>query len=121
MGPGNLTDQEGKPAAPVHALVLIAIESALAAKGLTALVGTERGMHDARPRPRATLRRIPGRPTGIRTSLTVGVSRRAGGRRERAGLSVEQIHTEYGHDQLEVSLARPLPSPRPTPSRRPAS
>ncbi len=28
---------------------------------------------------------------------------------ERAGLPVEQIHTEYGHDQLEVSLAPTTP------------
>jgi glutamine synthetase len=28
---------------------------------------------------------------------------------ERAGLSIEQIHTEYGHDQLEMSLAPTTP------------
>ena len=48
----------------------------------------------------------PWSPYGIRTSLDrsaflVDLATTA----ERAGLSVEQIHTEYGHDQLEVSLA----------------
>lgn len=48
----------------------------------------------------------PWSPYGIRTSLDrsaflvdlIGAA-------ERAGLAVEQLHTEYGHDQLEMSLA----------------
>jgi glutamine synthetase len=52
----------------------------------------------------------PWSPYGIRTSLDrsaflVDLASTA----ERAGLSVEQIHTEYGHDQLEVSLAPTTP------------
>jgi glutamine synthetase len=52
----------------------------------------------------------PWSPYGIRTSLErsaflVDLATSA----ERAGLSVEQIHTEYGHDQIEVSLAPDTP------------
>jgi glutamine synthetase len=52
----------------------------------------------------------PWSPYGIRPSL----DRSAflvdlAGTAERAGLSVEQLHTEYGHDQLEVSLAPDTP------------
>jgi glutamine synthetase len=52
----------------------------------------------------------PWSPYGIRTSL----ERSAflvdlAGAAERAGLSIEQIHTEYGHDQIEVSLAPDTP------------
>ena len=54
----------------------------------------------------------PWSPYGMRTSLDrsaflVDLAVAA----ERAGLSIEQIHTEYGHDQLEVSLAPTTPSP----------
>ncbi len=52
----------------------------------------------------------PWSPYGVRTSLDrsaflVDLAEAA----ERAGLPVEQIHTEYGHDQLEVSLAPSTP------------
>ncbi|BCI50991.1 hypothetical protein NIIDNTM18_02690 [Mycolicibacterium litorale] len=48
----------------------------------------------------------PWSPYGIRTSLDrsaflVDLMTAA----EKAGLAVEQLHTEYGHDQLEMSLA----------------
>ena len=52
----------------------------------------------------------PWSPYSVRTSLDrsaflVDLAEAA----ERAGLPVEQIHTEYGHDQLEVSLAPSTP------------
>jgi glutamine synthetase len=52
----------------------------------------------------------PWSPYGIRTSLErsaflVDLATSA----ERAGLGIEQIHTEYGHDQIEVSLAPDTP------------
>ena len=61
---------------------------------------------DGRPRDRTE----PWSPYGVRTSLDrsaflVDLAAAA----ERAQLPVEQIHTEYGHDQIEVSLAPDTP------------
>jgi glutamine synthetase len=107
--PGNLTDQEGKPAALCTRSLLIAIESALAAKGLTALVGTELECTMLAP-DAGHASPDPWSPYGIRTSLDRSAFLvELAGAAERAGLSVEQIHTEYGHDQLEVSLAPTTP------------
>ena len=107
--PGNLTEQSG-PSAPLCLRSLLArAERAAADRGLTALVGAELEctMLAVDGGPATT---EPWSPYGIRTSLDrsaflvdLAVST------EAAGLSVEQIHTEYGHDQLEVSLAPTTP------------
>ncbi|TQR87140.1 glutamine synthetase [Mycobacterium hodleri] len=103
--PGNLTDQAGDPAPLCVRSLLARTERAAADRGLTALVGAELECTMIAPDggPAST---GPWSPYGIRTSLEhsaflVDLATTA----DRAGLSIEQIHTEYGHDQLEVSLA----------------
>lgn len=107
--PGNLTDQAGDPAPLCTRDALARAERAAADRGLTALVGAELEATMLAPDggPAST---GPWSPYGIRTSLDhsaflVDLATTA----ERAGLSIEQIHTEYGHDQLEVSLAPTTP------------
>jgi glutamine synthetase len=107
--PGNLTNQDGSPAPLCARSLLARAEASAAAAGLTALVGAELEctMLAADGSPAST---DPWSPYGIRTSLDrsaflVDLAATA----ERAGLSIEQIHTEYGHDQLEVSLAPTTP------------
>ncbi|MCV7227980.1 glutamine synthetase family protein [Mycolicibacterium komossense] len=107
--PGNLTDQAGDPAPLCLRSLLQAAENAAAARGLTVRVGAELECTMLAPdgSPAST---EPWSPYGIRTSLDrsaflVDLAATA----ERAGLRVEQIHTEYGHDQLEVSLAPTTP------------
>ncbi|HYO02470.1 MAG TPA: glutamine synthetase family protein [Mycobacterium sp.] len=107
--PGNLTDQGGDPAPLCLRSLLVRAERAAADRGLTALIGAELECTMVAPDggPAST---GPWSPYGIRTSLDrsaflVDLATTA----ERAGLSVEQIHTEYGHDQLEVSLAPDTP------------
>jgi glutamine synthetase len=106
---GDLTDQGGDAAALCTRSLLKDIESTLSAKGLTAMVGTELEctMLSADAGHASA---DPWSPYGVRTSLDrsaflVDLAAAA----ERAGLPVEQIHTEYGHDQLEVSLAPDSP------------
>lgn len=103
--PGNLTDQAGEPAPLCVRSLLARTERAAADRGLTALVGAELECTMIAPDggPAST---GPWSPYGIRTSLEhsaflVDLATTA----DRAGLAIEQIHTEYGHDQLEVSLA----------------
>jgi glutamine synthetase len=107
--PGNLTEQSGEPVALCLRSQLARTERAAADRGLTALVGAELEctMVASDGSPATT---DPWSPYGIRTSLDrsaflVDLAASA----ERAGLDVEQIHTEYGHDQLEVSLAPMTP------------
>jgi glutamine synthetase len=107
--PGDLTDQAGDPAPLCVRSLLARTAQAAADRGLTALVGAELECTMIAPDggPAST---EPWSPYGIRTSLDrsaflVDLASTA----ERAGLSVEQIHTEYGHDQLEVSLAPTTP------------
>jgi glutamine synthetase len=107
--PGDLTDQQGGAASLCTRSLLKNIESVLAAKGLTALVGAELECTMLSP-DAGHASPDPWSPYGIRTSLDrsaflVDLTVAA----ERAGLPVEQIHTEYGHDQLEVSLAPATP------------
>jgi len=108
--PGNLTDQAGDPAPLCVRSLLHRTERAAADRGLTALVGAELECTMIAPDggPAST---GPWSPYGIRTSLEhsaflVDLATTA----DRAGLSIEQIHTEYGHDQLEVSLAPTTPA-----------
>ena len=107
--PGDLTDQQGGAADLCTRSLLKGIESALSAKGLTAMMGVELEctMLSADAGHAST---DPWSPYGVRTSLDrsaflVDLAETA----ECAGLPVEQIHTEYGHDQLEVSLAPSTP------------
>jgi glutamine synthetase len=89
--------------------LLARTERGLADRGLTALLGAELECTMlASDGGRATTE--PWSPYGIRTSLDrsaflVDLATSA----ERAGLRIEQLHTEYGHDQLEMSLAPETP------------
>jgi glutamine synthetase len=107
--PGDLQDQDGSPAPLCVRSLLARTEQAVTDRGLSARVGAELectllgldGDHASAE---------PWSPYGMRTSLDrsaflVDLAVAA----ERAGLSIEQIHTEYGHDQLEVSLAPTTP------------
>jgi glutamine synthetase len=107
--PGNLHDQQGDPAPLCVRTLLARTEQAVADRGFTARVGAELectmlaldGNHASAE---------PWSPYGVRTSLDrsaflVDLALAA----DRAGLDIEQIHTEYGHDQLEVSLAPTTP------------
>ncbi|MBO0678441.1 glutamine synthetase [Mycolicibacterium sp. S2-37] len=103
--PGDLHDQYGSPAALCTRSLLARTERLAAERGLQVRVGGELECTmlatDAGP---ATTE--PWSPYGIRTSLDrsaflVDLMTAA----QRAGLAVEQLHTEYGHDQLEMSLA----------------
>jgi glutamine synthetase len=107
--PGDLHDQHGSPAPLCVRSLLARTEQAVAERGLTPRVGAELectmlaldGSHASAD---------PWTPYGVRTSLDrsaflVDLAVAA----ERAGLGIEQIHTEYGHDQLEVSLAPTTP------------
>ncbi|KKF02407.1 glutamine synthetase family protein [Mycolicibacterium obuense] len=107
--PGVLADQYGEPAVLCTRTRLAVAERAAADRGLAVKMGAELECTmlaaDAGP---ATSE--PWSPYGIRTSLDrsaflVDLATSA----ERAGLSVEQLHTEYGHDQLEMSLAPDTP------------
>lgn len=107
--PGNLTDQAGDSAPMCVRSLLARAEHKAAERGLTVMVGAELECTMIAPDggPATT---DPWSPYGIRTSLDrsaflVDLATTA----EGAGLSVEQIHTEYGHDQLEVSLAPTTP------------
>lgn len=103
--PGDLNDQHGDPAALCVRSLLAGVERRAADLGLRVLLGAELEctMLAADGGPATT---DPWSPYGIRTSLDrsaflVDLMAAA----ERAGLAVEQLHTEYGHDQLEMSLA----------------
>ena len=107
--PGDLTNQDGTADALCTRSLLASVESALRAKGLTALVGAELEATMLSPDVGHATNE-PWSPYGVRTSLDrsaflVDLAAAA----ERAQLPVEQIHTEYGHDQIEVSLAPDTP------------
>jgi glutamine synthetase len=107
--PGDLDDQQGVPAPLCVRSLLARTERGLTDRGLTALLGAELECTMLAPDggPATT---EPWSPYGIRTSLDrsaflVDLATSA----ERAGLRIEQLHTEYGHDQLEMSLAPETP------------
>jgi glutamine synthetase len=107
--PGALDDQQGVPAPLCVRSLLARTERGLTDRGLTALLGAELECTMLAPDggPATT---EPWSPYGIRTSLDrsaflVDLATSA----ERAGLRIEQLHTEYGHDQLEMSLAPETP------------
>ncbi|WP_422742936.1 glutamine synthetase [Mycobacterium sp. WMMD1722] len=103
--PGDLHDQYGTPAPLCPRSLLARTERLADQRGLSVRLGGELEctMLAADAGPATT---EPWSPYGIRTSLDrsaflVDLMTAA----ERAGLAVEQLHTEYGHDQLEMSLA----------------
>lgn len=107
--PGSLHDQYGEPAPLCTRTLLARYERAAADRGLDVRMGAELEctMLAADGGPATT---APWSPYGIRTSLDrsaflVDLAATA----ERAGLPIEQLHTEYGHDQLEISLAPDTP------------
>jgi glutamine synthetase len=107
--PGDLHDQEGSPAPLCVRTLLAGTEQTVTERGLTARVGAELectmlGLDSNHASAE------PWSPYGVRTSLDrsaflVDLAVTA----ERAGLSIDQLHTEYGHDQLEISLAPTTP------------
>lgn len=107
--PGTLNDQQGVPAPLCVRSVLARTERAAADRGLDVLLGAELECTMLAPDGSEATTDMWA-PYGIRTSLDrsaflVDLATTA----ERAGLEIEQIHTEYGHDQLEVSLAPDKP------------
>ena len=109
--PGSLDRPAGRPGPLCTRSLLKGVESGMRRKGLTGRRRRTR-VHDAVGATPATRPPIRGRRTACAPRWTGrrswSTSRSAA---ERAGLPVEQIHTEYGHDQLEVSLAPTTPSP----------
>ncbi|MGV9799145.1 glutamine synthetase family protein [Mycobacterium sp. NPDC003449] len=107
--PGSLYDQQGDPAPLCTRSLLAAGERSAAARGLTVLVGAELECTLLAP-DGGHASAEPWSPYGMRTSLDrsgflVDLMAAA----DRAGLGVEQLHTEYGHDQFEISLAPTTP------------
>lgn len=107
--PGDLHDQQGSPAPLCVRTLLARTEQAAADIGLVPLVGAELECTMLAP-DGSHASAEPWSPYGMRTSLDrsaflVDLTVAA----ERAGLSIEQLHTEYGHDQIEISLAPTTP------------
>jgi len=108
VAPGELHHQDGEPSAMCARAVLRRAVAAAARAGLTARVGAELECTLLGPdAEHATGPTAHGwAPYGLRSSLEhsaflVDLVRAA----ERAGLRVEQLHMEFGQDQLEISLA----------------
>lgn len=104
--PGDLCTQDGQPSPMCGRAVLRRVVAEAAREGLTARVGAELECTLLDPDGGHATPRGGWAPYGLRTSLEqapflVDLLESA----ERAGLGVEQVHMEYGHDQLEVSLS----------------
>lgn len=105
VAPGDLCHQDGRPTAMCARDVLRRAVAVADRAGLTARVGAE--LECTLLAPDGTHATGPGwAPYGLRSSLEqsaflVDLTRAAGA----AGLGIEQVHMEYGHDQLEVSLS----------------
>lgn len=103
--PGDLHHQDGSVSAMCARGVLRRVVGDAAAAGLTGQVGAE--LECTLLSPDGGHATGPGwAPYGLRSSLEqraflVDLTEAA----EAAGLAIEQVHMEYGHDQLEVSLA----------------
>ncbi|HEU5036330.1 MAG TPA: glutamine synthetase family protein [Nocardioides sp.] len=103
--PGDLRHQEGDPSAMCARTVLRRAVVDAERAGLTARVGAELECTLLTPEG-AHATGAGWAPYGLRSSLEqaaflVDLTRAA----EVAGLGLEQLHMEYGHDQLEVSLS----------------
>jgi glutamine synthetase len=103
--PATLHEQDGSVFAGCPRARLISTLDRLTAAGYTASTGTE--LEFVLTRPDGTqLDEGPWQGYGIRTALSHGpLLTDLVATFERAGLPLEQIHTEYGRDQIEVSLA----------------
>ena len=101
----TLHEQDGSVFAGCPRARLISTLDRLTAAGYTASTGTE--LEFVLTRPDGTqLDEGPWQGYGIRTALSHGpLLTDLVATFERAGLPLEQIHTEYGRDQIEVSLA----------------
>lgn len=103
--PGDLYHQDGRPSAMCARSVLRRAVAEIDRTGLSARVGAE--LECTLLGPDGSHATGPGwAPYGLRSSLEqaaflVDLTRSA----EAAGLGIEQLHMEYGHDQLEVSLS----------------
>lgn len=103
--PGDLYRQDGEPSPMCARSVLRRSVADAQQSGLTARVGAE--LECTLLSPDGGHATGPGwAPYGLRSSLEqaaflADVVRSA----EAAGLGIEQVHMEYGHDQLEVSLS----------------
>lgn len=103
--PGNLHHQQGEPSAMCARTVLRRAVADAERAGITARVGAE--LEGTLLAPEGGHATGPGwAPYGLSSSLAqaaflVDLTRAA----EKAGLGIEQLHMEYGHDQLEVSLS----------------
>ena len=105
LGARRSHDQQRQPGAAVHALAAGERRTAAAERGLTACSVPSSSARCWRS-TQATRPPIRGRPTACAPRWTAPAFLvDLAGAAERAGLPIEQIHTEYGHDQLEVSLA----------------
>jgi glutamine synthetase len=103
--PGDLHHQDGEASAMCARAVLRAAVAEAERAGLSARVGAE--LECTLLTPAGAHATGPGwAPYGLRSSLEqapflVDLARSA----QAAGLGIEQVHMEYGHDQLEVSLS----------------
>ena len=108
--PGNLTDQQGSPRPCACARCSRAPNRPRARTRSDRPDRRRARVHDAVGATPATRPPIPGRPTACAPRWTARRSWSTSPTPPSApGCAIEQIHTEYGHDQLEVSLAPSTP------------
>lgn len=103
--PAVLSDQDGDPVGLCVRSLLRARQNDLAWHGLTALVGAELEFTllgpDGGHATTDTWSPYGIRPALERAAFLTDLNDAA----QRAGLPLDQLHTEYGHDQFEISLA----------------
>jgi glutamine synthetase len=104
--PADLHHQDGEPSAMCGRSLLRRTADAAGRSGLTVRVGAEVEGTLLGPDGGHASARSGWAPYGLSSSLKhsgflVDLTETA----ERAGLAIEQMHMEFGHDQLEVSLA----------------
>ena len=108
-GPANIHNQDGSPSELCPRQRLASLVRTTAEQGLSALMGTELEF---------TLTTLEGGRIPKRSWAAYGLAAVAAHSRfvadlaeslEKAGVSPEQIHAEYGEDQFEISLAPAAP------------
>lgn len=103
--PGDLYLQDGQPTPMCARAALKAAVAAADRAGLTARVGAELECTLLTPEGEHSSRRGGWAPYGLSSSLAVApLLVDLTDSLARAGLAIEQVHMEYGHDQIEVSL-----------------
>ncbi|TIC79480.1 glutamine synthetase [Nocardioides sp. GY 10127] len=106
--PGEFYEQDGTPSSMCTRGALARQAARAADLGLSVLVGAELECTVLAPDGSHSTT-SPWSPYSVRTSLAhAGLLREVTARFAAAGLPIEQLHDEYGHDQLELSLP-PLP------------